>query len=121
MCICTEETGAKQGTELYILWDKMYVVKPQICKHADARQGEQTGRSTSSHLWGEGLGSERRCLLLPPIRVSKLACGPSLAHNLLLQMQIYWTQSCASIYLVSTAALAFRSRVEQLRKKQYGP
>lgn len=35
---------------------KFMWLKPHICKHADARQGEQPGHSINSHLWGAVLG-----------------------------------------------------------------
>lgn len=58
-------TGAKQDTELHILWDRIYVTKPRICKHRDACQGEQTGRSTAATSGARGWGVNGGCLLLP--------------------------------------------------------
>lgn len=56
MCICTEETGAKQGTELYILWDKMYAVNPRFINtlmHArENRLDVQSVATSGERGWG---------------------------------------------------------------------
>lgn len=69
-CVCAEETGEKQDTELHILHDRSYPTKRRICQHFCACQGECRQDSQNSHLWGVELGVnvrlQRRVCCLPP-------------------------------------------------------